>query len=94
MVSRAARTSHDEHTHPSSHTPYSVLNTPEKDERLRRLHLETRKAKRQIDRQKERITASVHSRAAPLDRTIDSDLRCIVSESRTQIFAAHPEGSF
>jgi hypothetical protein len=94
MVTRANRQLRDDHTHPSSHTTYAALRTPEKDERLRRLHLEVRKSKQQVDRLLENISASVHASPAGIDEVMDNDLRVIVTESREEVKAAYPKGSF
>ena len=51
MVSRNHK---DDRTHPSSHTNYSYLSTPEKDERLHRLHTESKIAKLRISRLEKR----------------------------------------
>ena len=94
MATRANRPPRNEHTHPSSHTTYAALNTPEKDERLRRLSYEAKKSKQRIDRLREKIAASVRFNPAGVDESLDQDLRNIVSESNSEVRATYPEGSF
>ena len=45
-------------TDPSSHTPYISLSTPEKNERLSRLHKENRKLSNQVAQSKERLSSA------------------------------------
>ena len=71
MVTRANRPLRD---NPSSHTTYAALRTPEKDERLHRLHLEARKSKQQVDRLREKRSASVHASPAGVDQAMDNEL--------------------
>ena len=78
MVACTNRPIRDDPTHPSSHTTYAALRTPEKDERLRRLHLESRKSKQQIGRLRDKIAASIHVSSAGVDELMDEDLRAIV----------------
>ena len=94
LATRAGRLSHDEHTHPSSHTTYAALRTPEKNERLRRLHLEVRKSKQQIEHLKGKIAASISTNFVRVDEVLDEDLRSIVSESSGSVTSIHPESSF
>lgn len=94
MATRANRPPHNEHTHPSSHTPYAALNTPEKDERLHHLSYEAKKSKQQVDCLREKIVASVCCNSAEVDESLDQDLRNIVSESNSEVKATYPEGSF
>ena len=90
MVTRANRPFRDDHTHPSWHTTYAALRTPEKDERLRCLHLEARKSSPSSGK----IYASVHASRARVDEALDNDLRVIVTESSEEVEEAYPKGSF
>ena len=94
MVTHVNRPPRDDHTHPSSHTTYAALRTPEKDEHLHHLHLEAKKSKLQIHRLQEKIDASVHSDPAEVDTELDKDLKDIVAESKGYVKASYPEGLF
>lgn len=51
MISRLQKDDErSQRTHPSSHTNYSYLSTPEKNERLHRLHADNKTAKLRISR--------------------------------------------
>ena len=94
MATRASRPSCRDHTHPSSHTTYAVLHTPEKNERLRRLHSEARKAKHQVKRLQHKLADSLRDNATEVDEVLDRDLREIISDNDANIKAMYPEGSF
>lgn len=91
MASRSAR---DDHAHPSSHTTYTTLSTPEKEEHLRRLHLETKKTKLRLDQLQEKLEQASTQACVNVDETLDGDIRLMASESRDVVKEAHPEGSF
>ena len=55
-------------THPSSHTPYFTLTTPEKDKHLHHLCLESKHTKLQLDRLREKIDRASHNAHAVVDR--------------------------
>ena len=55
-----SRTHKDERTHPSSHTNYSYLSTPEEDERLHRLHAKSKVIKLRISRLEKKITELIN----------------------------------
>ena len=61
MVTCANQPPHDDPTHPSSHTKFGYLCTPEKVERLHCLHGEARNAKPQNARLKQKIAASIRT---------------------------------
>ena len=88
------RSSKDGRTHPSSHTNYAALSTPEKDERLHHLHLEAKNAKQKLERLRDKIR--VHAaRASPnVDEALDGDLRLTISEKDKEVKERYPEGSF
>ena len=90
----ASRSSRDDHTHPSSHTPYAALSTPEKDERLHRLHLETKKAKLRLDRFRDKLELASTKSYVAVDETLDSDIRSMADECRDLVVDAHPKDSF
>ena len=89
MVSRPQK---DEHTHPSSHTAYINLSTPEKDERLGLLHKENRKARLQIKRLKQKIEAVAIQQGVCISNELHSDIKLIAS--RFILYSKYPEDSF
>ena len=89
-----ARPSKDERTHPSSHTNYSVLSTPDKEVRLHRLHLETKKRKLREDRLMEKICVAASNAEPLVDESLDTDLRSMASENTNLVDSTYPEGSF
>ena len=67
----AARPQKDQRTHPSSHTTYACLHTPERDERLSRLHQEGKIAKLHITRLEKKLTDLVEEDGIHLDDELD-----------------------
>ena len=92
MVARVR--SKDMRTHPSSHTNYSAISTPDKDERLRRLHSEAKSCKRRVDRLKERICVAATAAKANVDESLDADLRVMTTECTDLVTSTYPKGSF
>jgi len=90
----ASRSSKDDHSHPSSHTPYAALSTPEKDECLHRLHLETKKAKLRLDRLQEKLEIASTKSHVAVDEALDSDIRSMAHEGRDAVMEAYPNDSF
>lgn len=73
LCTMASRTKTDDRTHPSSHTRYSSLNTPEKDERLRRMHRKNARLKSQISQLREKISAAVNNNGVNIDSELNED---------------------
>ena len=94
LLSRATNRHSDDRTHPSSHTRYSVLTSPEKDERLRRLYSNARKSKQQFERVRQRVASLIDNENITVDDELDDDLHKMVNEHESEIKAAYPEGSF
>lgn len=90
----ASRFPRDERTHPSSHTPYAILNTPEKDERLRRLRLDNKRSKLHIDRLREKLEVAASKANVTVDDTLDADIRSMASDSTELVNGTYPENSF
>ena len=90
----ASRTHRDDRTHPSSHTAFSLLNTPEKEERLHRMHRENVCLKSQIARLREKISTAVSNDGVNVDPELNEDLKDMVEKSRDEIHKTYPEGSF
>ena len=81
----ASRSGGNEHTHPSSHTPYAVLTTMEKDERLRCIHLELKQVKLHLDRLHKKLDEECAKINVAVDKTLDSDIRALALEGRGAI---------
>ena len=90
----ALRSPRDECTHPSSHTSYAVLSTPQKDERLRRLYLEGKNAKLRLDRLRKKLEVASTQAHVNVDKTLDDDIRNMAADSTEVVHGTHPEGSF
>lgn len=90
----ASRKLSDDRTHPSSHTTYSSLSTPEKDERLRRMHHENVRLKSQIAQLREKINFALNENSVSVDSEFDEDMRDMVANCRDEIKRTYPEGSF
>ena len=87
------RTDHDR-THPSSHTRYAVLKTPEKEKRLKRLHNEAVLTRRKLQRLNSRIEEDANKACPNVDEDLDQDLRSIMMEHDEDIVQKNPEDSF
>ena len=94
LCAMVCRNQKDERTDPSSHTPYIYLSTPEKDERLSRLHKEKRKASLQIAQLKEKLSSATIQDGITLDDELHNDVRNIASASVKQIYSTYSEDSF
>ena len=94
MLSRHSRRQNDDRTNPSSHTTFANLQPAEKDERLKRLRDENKKAKLYINRLKKKIDAATAKDGVELDIEMSNDLEAIMTTKMQQIHSAYPEGSF
>ena len=91
MVSRIEK---DERTHPSSHTNYSYLSTPEKDERLNRLHAESKMAKLRIARLEKKITELINDDGICVEEDLYDDMKQIISDATEQIYSSYQPNTF
>lgn len=72
-----------ERTEPSSCTPYNTLTSEEMTVRMKKLHDELRRIKKQRDRMKERLTSLVEKHGVTVDEQVHGDLTAIIeSEGR------------
>ena len=90
----ASRSGGDERTHPSSHTPYAVLTTPEKNECLRCLHLESKQAKHRLDCLCKKLDAECAKSNIAVDETLDSDIWSLALEGRSAMVENFPKDLF
>ena len=81
-------------THPSSHTPFTALTSPEKVERLHRLHSFSRVSQQKIERLKHRLQMISEKKGVEVDETFHSDLKNIMETHKQQVEKAYPKGSF
>jgi len=91
MLSRRLK---DQKTHPSSHTTYANLSTSEKDERLRNLHQENKKAKLCVRRLEQKISAAASQEGITLDDELHNDMKTMMDAATKQVYSLYPEGSF
>ena len=91
-ASRALQT--DDRTNPSSHTNYLHLTSEEKDERLHRMHHETRMCKQQIRRLQEAIADSTATDGVNLDEELHNDFSQLVKSHTNDVHSSHEEGTF
>lgn len=94
LSSMACRPHKDEHTHPSSHTTYTNLRTPEKIERMSRLHQENKKAKLRIVRLEKKIMSATNEDGINLSNTLHSDMIVMANENAKSVFSSCSEGTF
>ena len=95
MLCRAVKFLKDtDKSSPQSHTNYRYLSSPEKSQRLLRLHQHNRVLQQQIDRLKLRIEKLVDQRGIQVDESLDSDLRGIVQDKTPLIYELYKKGSF
>ena len=90
----ASRCHKDDHSHPSSHTTYFNLHTPEKIERLCRLHKECKKARLCIMRLKQRISEAAVDGGVALDEELHNDMKALVDTSTKHVHSLYPEDTF
>ena len=90
----ATRPQKDQRTHPSSHTAYTCLHTPEKDQRMRRLHQEGKIAKLRITRLVKKLSDLVEEDGIHLDDELDRDMKMMMDETTKQVNTNYPANSF
>ena len=79
---------------PSSHTNYRYLSTPEKVDRLRRLHDDSRCLQKKLRRREDRIAALIAREGVSLDAETTDDLSTIMTEQNASIAQKYPPNSF
>ena len=81
-------------TAPTSRVNYCHLTSPEKNQRLLRLHTSLRAANRQVTRLRERVEAATAACGEVLDEEIHCDLQQIMEENSPAILHKHSPESF
>ena len=94
LSSIACRPQKDERTNPSSHTTYTNLHTPEKIERMTRLHPENKKAKLRIVRLEKKIVSATNEDGINLSNTLHDDMIVMANENANTVFSSYSEGTF
>ena len=93
MLSRLQQKSTSDRVKPSSHTNYRFLSSPEKVDRLHRLHQENRMAKQQFERMKQRIRQLGEQDGILLDEMTHTDLKTIMQENAKEVADSFPAKS-
>lgn len=73
---------------------YTNLHTPEKNERLSRLHQENKKAKLHIARLEQNIMLATCADGVNLDVTLHDDVRVMATENSKAVYSSYSEGTF
>lgn len=94
ILSRSSQEGGSDRSHPSSHANYRYLTSPEKNERLHRLHNLTRSSAKQLQRMKDKIAKATEAKGIEVDTTLQDDLLEIMSNNTERVTAKHPPNSF
>ena len=78
----------------SSHVNYRYLATPEKIDRLRKLHHRHRLAQNKLSHLEIKLQEAIDQQAVTVDEETDSDIRAIMEEEKGQVLNNYAEGSF
>jgi len=81
ILSRSSQEGGADQSHPSSHANYRYLTSPEKNERLHRLHNLTRSSAKQLQRMKDKIAKATEAKGIEVDTTLQDDLLEIMSNN-------------
>ena len=79
---------------PSSHVNYRYLTSPQKKERLRRLHDHSRSLQKKLVRHQEHIAALAAKEGVHLDIEMTDDLHLITEEENSFVVKSYLENSF
>ena len=94
LLTMTLRDQKDERVHPSSHTNYSYLTTPEKDERLHRLHTQCKISRSHIVRLEKKLSESIEESGVHLDQDLDKDMKQILADTSEEIDRCYHPQSF
>ena len=81
-------------TNPTSHTNYRFLNSPEKADRLHRLHQQVRLDHQRIARLKESLDQIAEGRSVPVGDALHEELKQIMQDNTITINQSYPSNSF
>ena len=89
-----SRSQKDDRTHPSSHTNYSCLTSPEKDEWLRWTHADSSIAKLRLSQMEKKKTEAAAKDGIHLDHELHSDIKQTIEDSSDEIRWSYQPESF
>ena len=81
-------------TAPDSHVNYRFLSTPEKTDRLQRMHSELRANHLMKERLKAKLERVVAEEGITVDRETHADICAIMTSAESQVMEQYPEDSF
>ena len=84
----------DDKSDPKSHTNYRYLRTPEKVERLKRLHDQCKVMKQQLSRSKQKLEETLEMRGILIGEDLHVELKSIVDEQSPFVAESYPQHSF
>ena len=90
----ASRDRTDDVTDPSNHTNYSYLNTPEKNDRLTRMHNEKRQLSVLVRQLEERLSIAISQYGITPSDELHRDIKVMAGACTTQIYSTYLERSF
>ena len=79
---------------PHSHVNYRFLSTPEKVDRLQRLHTLQRHTKLRLERLEQKLARCIEERGVVVDDSTHCDLQVIMKENSSSVAETFPENSF
>ena len=79
---------------PSSHVNYRYLNTPQKHERMQKLHQAVRVKCQRVERLKKKIALLIEDRGVEVDEELNEDLTSIMKDNSDAIMERYPADSF
>lgn len=82
------------HIDSSSHTTFTNLSTPQREEHLRNMQEENKRMKLVMERMKQKISALIETNGVRVDDDLHEDLKDVVENGTVQVNATYPEGSF
>ena len=95
LVCRIENSEHNvDRSDPCSHVNYRFLSTPEKTERLQRMHSELCRTELQKNRLKLKLNEAVEKDGVVVDPVTHADLQSIMSSHEKNIVETYPEDSF
>ena len=79
---------------PSSHVNYLCLDTPQKVQRMKRLHDDNRKMAKRQYRLERKLSEAIEGKGVNVDEELATDLFSVMEEEEQHIENEYPEGSF
>ena len=89
-----SRSQKDERTHPSSHTNYSCLTHEEKDERMRRIHTDSKNTKLRLYHLEKKISNSAAKDGIHLDVEMNNDMKQMIMDCTDKINRSYQPDTF